>query len=351
MAKKAIQMNPLTIIRQATGSARKTATSIALFTILIGYPLMAGDRDAVSAIGFVEPMDGIIDIGGFTSSTGAIVSEVLIGEGDVVKEGQVLAILDTHEILRANVKLAEADVAISRASLDQVKAGTSRGTINAQKAEIKRLKVEIETAGVKYHRAEGLHNRAIISDAKLEDARLRKKVLEARLGAASATLASLTEVRDVDIAVARARLGMAQASVVKAKAELERSVFRAPIDARVLKLHVRPGQLIGPDGILQLGRTESMWVRAEIYETDIGQVRVGQQVTVTSEVFPEKLRARVEKIGLMIGKNRLFAVKASANSDSRVVEVGIKLSESDSPVVAELTNLQVAVVIHTGGNQ
>ncbi|MCI5211769.1 MAG: HlyD family secretion protein, partial [Candidatus Electrothrix sp. ATG2] len=69
---------------------------------------------------------------------------------------------------------------------------------------------------------------------------------------------------------------------------------------------------------------------------------------ITSEVFPEKLQGTVETIGLMIGKNRLFAVKASAASDSRVVEVGIKLSEADSPIVAELTHLQVAVLIHTG---
>ncbi|MCP4042666.1 MAG: HlyD family efflux transporter periplasmic adaptor subunit [Gammaproteobacteria bacterium] len=311
---------------------------------------MASTRDSISAIGFVEPLDGIINIGGFTSSTGAIVSEVHIGEGDVVKTGQILAILDTHEILQATVDLAEADVGIRRASLEQVKAGTSRGTINAQKAQIKRLKVEIETAGVKCKRADSLHNRAIISDAALEDACLRKKVLEAQLRAASATLASLMEVREVDVAVARARLGMAEAAVVKAKAELERAVFRAPMDGRVLKLHVRPGQLIGPNGILELGRTESMWVRAEIYETDIRRVRVGQQVTVTSEVFPQKLRGSVEKIGLMIGKNRLFAVKASANVDSRVVEIEIKLAEPDSPVVAQLTNLQVTVVIHTAGD-
>ncbi|MCI5137122.1 MAG: HlyD family efflux transporter periplasmic adaptor subunit, partial [Candidatus Electrothrix sp. AR1] len=119
-------------------------------------------------------------------------------------------------------------------------------------------------------------------------------------------------------------------------------------DGRILKLNVRPGQLIGSDGILQLGRTENMWVRAEIYETDSNQVRIGQKAIITSEIFPEKLQGTVEAIGLMIGKNRLFAVKASANSDSRVVEVGVKLSQADSPKVAELTNLQVAVLIHTG---
>ncbi|MCI5208971.1 MAG: HlyD family efflux transporter periplasmic adaptor subunit, partial [Candidatus Electrothrix sp. ATG2] len=211
-----------------------------------------------------------------------------------------------------------------------------------------RLKVEIETAKAKCQRADVLHRKKHISDSDREDACLKKNVLKARIRGASAILASLKEVREVDVNVTLARLRKAEAGVSRAKAELERAVFRAPMDGRVLKLNVRPGQLIGPDGILQLGQTESMWVRAEIYETDINLVRVGQKATVTSEVFPEKLQGTVETIGLMIGKNRLFAVKASAASDSRVVEVGVKLNESDSPIVAELTNLQVTVLIHTG---
>ncbi|MCI5223801.1 MAG: HlyD family efflux transporter periplasmic adaptor subunit [Candidatus Electrothrix sp. AR4] len=302
----------------------------------------------VSALGFVEPQGGIINIGGFTSSTGAIVSKILIEEGKPVKAGQTLAILDTHNILQAALKLAEAEVEISKARLEQIQAGTKKGTINAQAAEIDRLKVELETAKAKCQRADVLHRKTNISDAALEDACLKKKVLQAQLRAASATLASLKEIREVDVNVGLAGLRKAEAAASKTKAELERSVFRAPMDGRVLKLNVRPGQLIGPGGILQLGRTESMWVRAEIYETDISRVRLGQKATITSDVFPGKLRGTVETVGLMIGKNRLFAVKASVASDSRVVEAGIKLRESDSPTLAQLTNLQVTVVIHTG---
>ncbi len=344
-----LKMSPMAIILQAIHPLWKTAAFIALFSIIICHPIVAGERSAVSAVGFVEPMHGVINIGGFTSSTGAIVSEVLIGEGDGVKAGQIIARLDTYKILQAELKLVEADVDIGRALLEQVRAGTSKGTINAQKAEIDRLKVKIENADTKYRRAEELRRQAHISDVELEDAFLTMKVLKANLRAASATLTSLKEVRQVDIDVALAQLRKAEAAVSRTKAELERSVFRSPMDGRVLKLHVRPGELIGPDGILQLGRTSSMWIRAEVYETDISRVRVGQRATVTSEVFSGKLQGTVEEIGLMIGKNRLFAVKASVGSDSRVVEVGIKLRKADSPTVANLTNLQVTLMIHTDG--
>ncbi len=344
-------MNQLITICRAISSPYQTAIFIALFSILICPPLMADGRNAVSALGFVEPQGGIINIGGFTSSTGAIVSDLLIAEGDVVEKGQVLAILDTHDILQANMKLAEADVEILKARLKSVKAGASQGTINAQQAKIGRLKAELDIADAKCRRAKTLHAQKIIPDAALEDECLKKNVLKAQISEASATLSSIKEVRKVDVAVVLAELGKAEAAVLKAKAESERSVFRAPSNGRVLKLHVRPGELISAQGILQLGQTESMWIRAEIYETDISKVQVGQQVTVTSDGFPGKILGTVKDIGLMIGKNRLDSLKSSTGSDSRVVEVKIKLNESGSSTVAQLTNLQVTVVIHTGSKQ
>jgi HlyD family secretion protein len=158
----------------------------------------------------------------------------------------------------------------------------------------------------------------------------------------------MTEVRDVDIAVAVAEFEKAEAAVLKVQVEMERALVRAPMNSRVIKTHVQPGELIGPKGILQLGQTDTMWVRAEVYETDIGRVRIGQKAGVTSEVFNGRLEGTVEKIGLMIGRNRLGAAQAVADSDSRVVEVKIKLNESGSKTVAQFTNLQVTVIIHTG---
>ena len=154
---------------------------MALFLMIIPCVLFAGGRDMVSALGFVEPQHGVLNIGGFTSSTGAIVSEVLIEEGEVVKAGQTLAILDTHKILQAALKLAEADVNIHKARLDRLKAGPSKNEIDAQQAEIERLMAEIVNVDGKYRRAETLHRKRILPEADLEDIFLKKNVLEANL--------------------------------------------------------------------------------------------------------------------------------------------------------------------------
>ena len=136
-------------IGQVSAAAGNITTLIAVFLLIsVGCSQAASGRDAVSALGFVEPLGGVVKIGGSTSSRGAIISELFIEEGDVVEEGQVLAIDDMHESLLANLKLVEAEVDIRAALLNQVKAGASKGTIKAQKAEIERLKIEIETAEV-----------------------------------------------------------------------------------------------------------------------------------------------------------------------------------------------------------
>ncbi|MCP4401776.1 MAG: HlyD family efflux transporter periplasmic adaptor subunit [bacterium] len=302
-----------------------------------------GGPKAVSAVGFVEPQGGIINLSGSSSSTGAIISELRVGEGDRVEAGQILAVLDSYSVLQAAVKQAEALLGVSQANLNLVQAGASEGTINAQQARIKSLQLQLNAADTQCRRAETLRSQGIVSQLGSEDACLNKQVLEGRLREAKATLTVLAEVRNVDVAVAQAELKRAEAALAQAQVELEQATLRSPVAGRVLRLYAKVGERIGTQGLLQLGQTDRMWIRAEVYETDIHKVQVGQQATITSDVFSGELHGTVEGIGLLIGKNQINTMM----SDSRVVEVKIKLSAQDSSIVSNLTNLQVSVIITT----
>ena len=100
---------------------------------------------------------------------------------------------------------------------------------------------------------------------------------------------------------------------------------------------------MGPDGIAELGRTDQMYAVAEVYETDIGKVHVGQRATITSPALHGELLGTVERIGMKIGKRNVLDDDPAASTDARVVEVHIRLD--DSGAVAGLTNLQVEVRI------
>ena len=176
-------------------------------------------------------------------------------------------------------------------------------------------------------------------------ATLSKQLIEAK-----ATLEEIAEVRSVDVAVAQAELDEAKAAVQQAQANLDLAYVRSPKDGQILKIHTWPGEIIGNKGIVELGQTDQMYAIAEVYETDISKVRLGQQATITSKGFTGELSGTVDEIGLQIGKKDVLGTDPAADVDARVVEVKIRLDQASSQQVTGLTNLQVNVVIHGIGN-
>lgn len=139
------------------------------------------------------------------------------------------------------------------------------------------------------------------------------------------------------------KVAMLKAQLRGAKVELALAQVRSPIDGEVLEVHARAGERVGPEGIVELGRTDQMYAIAEVYETDIGRVRVGQTAVVSSPAFAGDVTGHVERIGLKIGKKDVLDTDPVAQTDARVVEVEILLDEPDK--VGHLTNLRVDVVI------
>ena len=89
-----------------------------------------------------------------------------------------------------------------------------------------------------------------------------------------------------------------------------------------------------------------MYVVAEVYETDIKKVRLGQSVTITSEAFSGKLKGTVADIGLQIGRQNIFNTNPGSDTDNKIVDVKIRIDNSaDNQRVSSLTNLQVQALI------
>ncbi len=124
------------------------------------------------------------------------------------------------------------------------------------------------------------------------------------------------------------------------------TTIRSPITGRVLKVHAREGERVGPEGIAELGKTGSMCAIAEIYETDVRYVRVGDHATVSSPALRAPLSGTVDRIGYKIGKQDVLATDPAARTDARVVEVRVRLD--DSKAAAGLSLLQVSVVVDVG---
>jgi HlyD family secretion protein len=313
---------------------------------------------SISSLGRLEPQGEMVKVAPPSALGSSRIAKLLIKEGDTVQPDQVIAVLDSFDRAQASVKQAESQVEVKQSMLEKVKAGSKTGDIDAQKAAMMSKKAtlvrwqnELEIANTDLKRYESLVKDGAASEFQRDSYMLKVKNITGQIEQskeeivqAEGQLNSVSEVRPTDVKVAEAELQSAIADLDRAKADLLLSEVRAPIAGQVLKVHAKSGEAVSStNGVIELGNTKQMYAVAEIYETDIAKVKVGQKATITSEVINGEISGKVERIGLRIAKNDVLGTDPAAKTDVRVIEVRIKLDNSAK--VASLTNLQVKVKI------
>ena len=101
--------------------------------------------------------------------------------------------------------------------------------------------------------------------------------------------------------------------------------------------------MAGAHNVLDLARTDRMFAIAEVYETDIGKVEIGQGASISSDALPRVLSGKVERIRPKVQKMDVIGTDPAARKDARIIEVEIRLDDSEA--AENLTNLQVEIVI------
>ncbi|MBE9208379.1 ABC exporter membrane fusion protein [Nostoc sp. LEGE 06077] len=335
----------------------------------------------VTALGRLEPQGEIIKLSAPTANNGNRVDQLLVKQGDRVKIGQVIAILDSRDRLFAAYQQAQEDVKVAQAKMAITKAGAKTGEINAQRAEIARLEaqrlgdIDAQAATVarltseqtnalrQYNRYQSLYEQGAISAADRDSRQLAldtaqkslqeaQAILEriqstspAQLNQAKANLERIAEVRPVDVKQNQAEIDRAVAAMKQAKAELDQAYVRSPMNGEILEIHTHAGEVVGTDGIVEIGQTQQMYAVAEVYQSDISKVKLGQKVRVSSDSIPGELLGKVERIDSQVKRQNVVNTDPSTNIDGRVVEVHIALDAASSKKAAKFTNLQITAEI------
>jgi HlyD family secretion protein len=337
---------------------------------------------AVTALGRLQPQDKITYLSAPNSINGVRVEKLLIKEGDNVKKGQVLAYLENYARSQAAIQQAFDKLLIARAKLAQVKAGAKTGDINAQKATITRLnsqlqgdiaaqvatinriRAEVENAQKESNRYQQLFKDGAISASIVDSKNLTLKTTQQQLKEAQATLKrtentledqlkeaksklnSIKEVRPVDVELAESEVKSAETAIKQAKADHDLTYISSTIDGTILRINARNGEIISTAGFAEIGNTSQMQVLAEVYQTDIQNIRVGQKAKITSTTFPGALQGTVREIGWQVNQQGIFSINPNSDADRRVIEVKISIDNpADSQKISRLTNLQVDVAI------
>lgn len=270
------------------------------------------------------------------------IKEIFVEEGQHVTNGQVIAILENHERLETAWRAALAQATVAERRLAQVKAGPKTSEIAAQRAEVARLKGDLDAARISHARNQNLRQVEAISKSELERSQLSLETAGRVLETGEQKLRSLEDISEVDTARAAAEFEAAKAEAEHSRAEISQALIVSPIDGQVLKLHSRPGETATSKGVAHVGKTNRV-VIAEVYETDAPRLKLGQRAEVSGSALPGKLSGRLSKIGWQVQPNRLFSQDPAAANDARVVEVEIQLDEPAK--VARLVNARVYVIV------
>jgi HlyD family secretion protein len=340
------------------------------------------NNQTITALGRLEPGGEVYCVVPPSSSgLSSVIKKWLVKEGDMVKQNQPIAVVDTYDRLYAAGLQAEAQVREAQAKLAQAQtgaksaevaaqesqAGARQSLIAAREVEVRKWEAEVAIAKRDYDRYATLFKDGAVSRADLDERELKLATRTQSLNQAKYLLqqsarefqqaqqstAGLAQVRPVDVQQAEAQVQVALANLQRAKVDLETSAVRSPITGRVLKINTKESEQAsasigsgggnGCQGVAELGRVDQMYAVAEVYETDVQRLKQGQRATITSSAFPGEISGTVQQIGLLIRKNDVLNTDPAANTDVRIVETKIRLD--DSRPIAGLTNLQVKVKI------
>lgn len=283
-------------------------------------PLPSTANDIVGR-GRIEARDGLVVLAGPVG--GGTLARLAVREGDRLAPGAVVAELQDRMLRDAAVVAAERELDVARADLARVLTPAKRSEIDMERARLALEDLVLQEARADATRAEQLFRRGQLAAASHEKIlRALTRAESARLHAQS-RLAALTEVRAVDVAAARAAVALKQARLGEAIAAREQTLVRAPCACSVVDVVARPGEAIGPGGIVRLADLDSLVVIAEIDERQVLGVRLGQVVRLTSRAFPQMMTGRVTRIGTISSVNDESAPDLMRSVDARVAEVEV----------------------------
>ena len=270
-----------------------------------------------------------------------LVEDRRVSEGELIRHGDIVAVMDASD-LRQEVEMRKAELEAAKASLaeleagsrpeeiaaaqaavakaeaflSQLEAGSRPQEIVSAEANVAKAKAELAVTESEYRRREELHKKEAIATEEFEGAKGAYEMAKARLQAAEGELklvkegprkeeieqakAALAEAqeklklvragaRKETIEQARAKVQLAKESLGLAETRLGYATLSSPISGVVLSENVEPGEYVAAGTpVVTIASLDRVWLRAYINETDLGRVKLGQKVRVTTDTYTGK---------------------------------------------------------------
>lgn len=227
----------------------------------------------------------------------AFVDRVLVDDNHLVKAGDTLVILDDRD-LQLRLAQAQADLASASAALGsggrsgqaQAQLQMSQAQAQAMAANVTSADAAFRKAGADLERIRGLAAQKIVPAQQLDAAQAAYDAARANLDAArgqSAAMQSQVSASGAGVSIATARYQAARAAFETAQLNLSYAVIVAPVSGMVARRNVEPGALVQVgQPLMSVVPDSAVWVTANLKETQLHKVRVGDAVTFSVDAYP-----------------------------------------------------------------
>jgi membrane fusion protein (multidrug efflux system) len=265
-----------------------------------------------------------------TPSIAGIVREVRVTDTHYVHKGDVLVVLDDVD---ARLALAQAEAELGRAQR-RVRGyiandASLAAQLAARTADEKRAQSDLDRAIIDLDRREKLAASGSVSGDELTRARNAHESARAALAQARSNYSAAIGAREANAALiddttedTNPEVTLARARRDQARVNLERTVIRAPVDGVVAKRSVQVGQqLQAGSPVLAIVPVAEVHVDANFKEGQLAQVRIGQPVEVTSDLYGSKVTYRGVVVGLSGGTGATFAAIPAQNATGNWIKV------------------------------
>ena len=250
--------------------------------------------NGVAALGQLVPMGEVRKLASPISQFGNFprVQEILVKEGDFVKEGSILAIFENQEELKLNLlkkqKLLE---------------------INQKEISLKKDQIE------RYRSATEKNASSIVLLTQKEDQLLKLEKQK---------IINNSDKKSIEI-------------------DLLNTKLRSPIDGYILSINTRAGERSNSEGVLEIGASQKMQALIEVYESDIDRVFLDQDVELISENggFEETLNGKVIRINPQVKQRKVLSTDPTGDADARIIQVLVSLDDKSISRVKSFAGMKV----------
>lgn len=259
----------------------------------------------VSASGEIKPLNYI----NITANSYGRIVEIPVKEGDRVKRGDLLL---KQESIQSSADLRSTEAMLQQAMTDaegsEAAYRAAEATLKTMQADLVRINADFEKARLDLERSENLLKEGLISKAQFDQYKATFEVAKAQIDASQARiLQSQAELNRADRnrASARGRISQQRAAISRSADVVNKTIYTAPLDAIITNLPVRVGESAVPgiqnsigSGLMTLADLSVITAEVKVDETDIINVRLGQEAEVTIDAVPNKtFKGKVTEVG------------------------------------------------------